>query len=134
MLERRLIHLIFNSEHRVVDAAFPASGAAPGLGEAAPIRECETACQAGARGERQFSSLTGHGFLDVFQVSVDIFFRHPNRLGDIQCRHGLPTQQVDDLLAMGSHGCVQDAFLSTCARMWSMSPGRQAAISPAQVS
>jgi hypothetical protein len=127
--------LFANPEHRVIDAALPGiGGATPRLGEAAPIRESETACLAGAGGKRQFSFLTGNGFLDVCQVPVDIFFRYPNRLGDLQRRHGPLRQQVDDLLAKGSHGAGQDAFPFHLAVEMIDEPGRQATISLAQVS
>jgi hypothetical protein len=97
----------------MADTAFPAAGASTRPGEATPIRKSKTACQTGAWGKRQSSSLSGYGPLDVRQVPQDIFFRYSDRPGNVQRRHGLLTQQVDDLLTKRSHGRTQGESIST---------------------
>lgn len=100
---RLLDPTLVNPEHRVRDAALPASGTTSGSGEAAPLREGESACQATARRQLQPAPLAGDAFFDVAQVLVDILFRYTDHLREVQCGHGLVLQKIDDLPANGTH-------------------------------
>ena len=67
------------------------------------------------------------------QVLMDLFLRYVGLLRNVEGCHGTVLEQLDDLLAKGSHGCGQDAFPPTFSRTTSISPGMQAATSLALV-
>jgi hypothetical protein len=47
--------------------------------------------------------LGGHRFFDMHQVPVDIFLRRAYGVGNVQGAQGFLDEQVDNLLADGSH-------------------------------
>jgi hypothetical protein len=82
----------FNPKDRVVHAALPAAGTTAWPCQAPTVMEGIAARLAGTRPQHQFAALAGHGFLNVQQMSVDLFFRYADGLGQIQRGHGILQQ------------------------------------------